>query len=497
MTIRRIEFKLGPLWEFLCDQTTRHLDLEGAIRSGKTTAAVWKIIHSCLTYAGIHWLAFRYSDDDTRTKLKPLISKSLGDIDVGAAWHAAERCFQFVNGSKLYCFGLKAQDQQSRYAKLRGTTLAGIYGDQAEEFDYDVYQELIGRLTQSGYPHQLLLTPNPPSEDHWLALEFPTDNRHAGNRYLRVSIYDNAQNLDAEVIRDLEQVYPVGHPKHGPMLLGIRGLGVQGRPVYGALDPREPATAAFDRARHERPLQLDARLPLYEGIDYGKAHPCVVWAQYTPWGELFFLGGIMGHHLYLEDFAPIIQQYRRRWFPAATELLSCCDPAGSHSSSHGLKATGVKLLRDLGFQVIYQPDSNSPAVRRAIIERLAGYMRRRSTRGEAFGVDSERWLRIGAATVTRHHFLADGFEAGYVWDRHQVSVGGKRMDRPLKDGWYEHGQNAAEYLEHNFGGPQPTLETMLERAAARRPRDVEDIDPYDLLVQAAQHRAGRHRGGYA
>ena len=48
-------------------------------------------------------------------------------------------------------------------------------------------------------------------------------------------------------------------------------------------------------------------------------------------------------------------------------------------------------------------------------------------------------------------FLADGFEAGYVWDEHFVSVGSKQIRKPKKDGWFEHGQNCHEYLELNFG----------------------------------------------
>ena len=51
---------LGPVAEFLTDET-RHLDLEGAIRSGKTTAALWKVLDSCLAHPGIHWLICRYT----------------------------------------------------------------------------------------------------------------------------------------------------------------------------------------------------------------------------------------------------------------------------------------------------------------------------------------------------------------------------------------------------------------------------------------------------
>jgi hypothetical protein len=85
-------------------------------------------------------------------------------------------------------------------------------------------------------------------------------------------------------------------------------------------------------------------------------------------------------------------------------------------------------------------------------------MRKRAAdRGEAFVVnaDPERWLTISASATVPDRFLADGFEAGYVWDEHMVSVNNKQVRRPKKDGWYEHGQNCAEYLEANFGAAPP------------------------------------------
>ena len=94
-----------------------------------------------------------------------------------------------------------------------------------------------------------------------------------------------------------------------------------------------------------------------------------------------------------------------------------------------------------------------------MVERMAGQMRKRAAdRGEAFVVsNSERWLRISEQSTLVDRFLSDGFEAGYVWDEHMVSVANKQVRKPKKDGWYEHGQNCAEYLEANFGAG-PTIE---------------------------------------
>ena len=48
-------------------------------------------------------------------------------------WDSTGQAYVLDNGSKVYIFGVKAQDQLARYSKIRGLTLAGIYNDQTEE----------------------------------------------------------------------------------------------------------------------------------------------------------------------------------------------------------------------------------------------------------------------------------------------------------------------------------------------------------------------------
>lgn len=457
----------GVATQVLLDET-RAIDLEGAFRSGKTTVALWKVLKSCLDHPGIAWLICRYSDGDTQTKLKPPWREMLRRAGIVPQWDPAALCDLLPNGSRVYIFGLKAQDQVSRYSKLRGITLAGIYCDQAEELPYDVYQEFAGRLSQNGMPHQLLLTPNPPSEDHWLAEVFPEDQHVAGHRYYSVPIYANAENLDPETIRELEAVYQPSHAKHRSAVLGLRGLNVIGKPVYAD---------SFRRALHVRPLTYNPDLPLCESIDFGKHHPCVVWGQFG-FGGALLLGGLLGQDLFLEDFAPLVKQYRAQWFPDRLEVQTTCDPAGSHNNSQGVRWNGITVLREHDIHAVYKDDANAPDVRAAMIERWASYMRKRRPGGqEAFGVCANdpadpRWVRVSARGLTPMAFLADAFEAGYVWDQHMVSVGSKQIRKPVKDGWYEHGMNCCEYLELAFGGAQRSVTDIAQHAARRARAEV-------------------------
>lgn len=491
----RIQFR-GPVARFMRDET-RYIDLEGAFRSGKTTACLFKVARACVAYPGMPWLICRWTDSDTHGILKPVWRKCLTMMGIGAEWDPSEHCDIFPNGpdpdqphrggSRVYIRGLKPQTELSRYAKLRGLTLAGVYNDQTEELPYDFYLELKGRLSAPGYPHQLILSPNPEfSEDHYLAKEFPIAQTNKNHHYYCVSIYDNAHNLDATVIPDLVTAYPPGSAKHRPAILGQRGVKVLGTPVYAGY---------FSRRIHEQSAAMNPELPLIESIDFGQHHPCVVWAQYDYHGGLHVLGAVMGLDLYLDDFAEVILRYRNEWFGGSSRIDSCCDPAGAHKSSQGARQTGVGILNDHGIYPMSQPDSNMPLIRSTAVERVGAAMRRRSpSGGEGFTVDPVRQVIVTATGIRSSKFMTDGLEAGYVWDPHPRSVGNKMVRVPLKDGWYEHGQNCLEYIELNFGGATRTA-AQVARDTARAARVAlqqaqRDHDPADRQVQT------RIRGGY-
>jgi hypothetical protein len=370
-----------------------------------------------------------------------------------------------------------------RYSKLRGLTVAGIYNDQTEELPHDLFLELCARLSQVGFPHQAIFSPNPPSFDSWLAREFPEDNSISGRMYYRLSIYDNGHNLAPETIEGNVNAFPPGHAKHRPMIWGMRGLNVMGEPCY---------KGAFVRQVHERLCAFDPSLPLCEAIDFGKHHPCVVWAQFPPIGGIRLLGGVLGQNLWLEDFLPIIQAYRAAWFPHVSLLQTCCDPAGTHDHGHGIRENALQVVKRFyppGHRIEYRENSNAPDVRLAMVERLAGHMRRRTPWGESFLVDGTRgpdgqvshWIRVDPRDgPLPFGFIADAFEAGYVWDEHYVSVGSKQVRKPKKDGFFEHGMNCCEYLELNFGGGQATDADEEARAVAARQRSSARPGVYHL-----------------
>ena len=56
-----VRFGLSSAQTAFWNATERYVDFEGAVRAGKTTPAVLKVIHSCLEHPGIQWLICRWT----------------------------------------------------------------------------------------------------------------------------------------------------------------------------------------------------------------------------------------------------------------------------------------------------------------------------------------------------------------------------------------------------------------------------------------------------
>ena len=479
-------FRVSDVQGQVLEATQRYLDVEGAIRSGKSYVSVLKFVQRANNEPGVQLLIARWSESDLEAQLKPLWRDMAKAWGLRLRWHADEQYDEVVQtGARVYLRGLKASESTSRYAKFRGLTLAGILVDQAEELPYDIYSELKGRLSQPGYAHQLIVTPNPPSEGHWLANEFPEDNRKASHRYVRFTLRDNLVNLGLDTVEAIEAAYPQGTSQHRRLIEGRRGLANQGEPVYRGY---------FDRALHVQTVDMDPEVALLESWDYGHSFPCVVWGQRLPWGETRYLGGVMGQGMFLPDFAQVAMRYRAEWFPNPLEVRSTGDPAGEAASNQGVPQRAIDVLRELGIMVTSTPAANHIEKRNYAIQQQAAAMQRRTRQGEAFRVNP-RFVLVTPHGIKHTEVLVDAFEAGYVWDERVFSnTLSPSTRRPKKDGFYDHCMNCSEYMELAFGFSQPSRVEIrkLDQQALRNAQ--KDHDPYDRRQQrvlvGAQRRGG-------
>ncbi len=466
--------------EILADRTPE-VDIEGSLNCGKTTLCLWMELEALRNFPGIWSFAFRYSDTDTKTKLRPAIEQLCAIRSESMKWDGTELCYHVPNGSRLYTFGIKSADLLSRYSKLRGLPVSRIYNDQSEELPEDMSGELRGRLRPDlatrlagrSYPTRLTFSPNPLSDRSWLAKQFPATNTLKGRRYFSLSLYDNAHNLPPETIAGLEAAYPPDHPRYKSIILGQRGPNILGTPIYAGL---------FKRELHRREITVrDGQL--IEGFCTGKSHPCWVIAQRTRTGALQFLGGIIGVDLFLTDFLPIVLEHRRDWFGQGADIKTCASPTGAVDDP--ARFSDMDLLRDYGFKPRWCENSNAPDVRLAMIEQLGDAMRHRTHTGEealAVNDDPQRWLEASREGIKPNPFLAEGFEVGYVKDEHFSSVAHKEVRQPKADDWFEMGQRGAELLVQNFCAGKPTQaakDAKARDARASEPREPKERSSMD------------------
>lgn len=457
--------------------TDLYQNLEGAVRSGKTTVALLKVGYYCEQHPGLVGLIARWKEKDAHSQL----AAKFRELYAGKVhWNAREECFEFRNSSRVYVRGLKPSEGSARYSRFAGLTVAIGYIDQPEEVPEDIFDALKARFSQPGMPHFCILTPNPVDDDHWLSRQFPLTNDRPGSVYLKTSVYDNRAVLGEDYIQQLELSYPVGHPLRRRYVDGERGVSVIGTPVYKGY---------FSRGAHvNEDLQFDPALQLYEGWDFGQHHPAVSWMQFQQGGAvLAILGGVQGESLFLETFAPHVLRIREQWFPGTTpeiqqvdesrlagwaireprarlrqttEVDSIGDPAGGFANSQGTSHNGVTVLRELGVYVRSQSDANMPDRRNFSIQTISGYMERSMPDGSPCFQINPRFLMVSPERgVYSKPVLVDALELGYVWDElstaRSAAPNTRRPKKNFPGDIYSHNMNGLEYIVLAVAPPTP------------------------------------------
>ena len=444
------------------EASERAIDFEGSIRSGKSTAAGIKVWMYALQYPGIRCLAARWKSEDVEGQLRSLWRQvaEFYPPQVHPEWDSKEQAYVFPNGSWVYMRSLKASDEDARYSKFRGLTLAIVWIEQAEEVPQDVYVELKGRLSQKNYPKQIILTPNSVDEDDWIAEEFPDDGDRPGHRYIRADLWSNAANLDPETIAGFEQDFPEGHPKRLTMLEGKRGPNVIGQAVYDGV---------FKDEHVSMDVEFDPLLDLYEGWDFGHSAPACVWAQYREdTDDLTVVGAAQGRDMFLEQFVPYVLDLRKEWFEYS-RIISYCDPNGVSPSSHGMKTTAAEYLNSMNVHVVAAMNGNDAAVRDRSIQAIAGRM----FRGRfAMNPRCREFTRKGDTIETREsRLVVSAFKAGYVWNEKRASPqNAPNIRLPKKGTRYDHTMNCVEYIVVGAGIQPRVVGVALESARQRSER---------------------------
>ena len=192
----------------------------------------------------------------------------------------------------------------------------------------------------------------------------------------------------------------------------------------------------FLRTMHVKSLSTVVNKELILGWDYGWVHPACVISQLDAKGRWLLLDCIFGDRELIKDFGEKVKTYINKVY-LGHNILSYGDPAGEQESDKSLK-TSAMILAEVGFNVVSRPSNTSLTnydARKSIIEGKLKSL-----------IDGMPALMVNDTPLTQ--IIIEGFEGGYRYP--DANKQGFVVDRPVKDGYFEHVFNALEYIAVNL-----------------------------------------------
>lgn len=345
--------------------------LRGPRGEGKTTGGIVRIMRVAAGNVDAQPLKVIVVRD-TWTNLQRTVSESLIE-GARAGWWTVEFFEQgteaVLNGgiARLYLLGM---DRPADANKLQGMS-AGMgwieepapAADLSSGVPLDVFGMLWSSLRQTGFPHSLQLTMNPPDEEHWtVSLELSGQALSVAHKALVVRLFNIPPGENIHL--------PSGYRERMRAAFELAGRQdlidrlVEGK--IGSITMGEAVAPEFNELIHvaKEALPCDPRWPAFRFWDFG-LNPTCIWLQLTPRGHLYVLGTRVGQNVGLEqhvktDVLPFQRKYglgvpmTTRIARDGSRLLVHEDAEGQalplpgHQGGFGRGAATGYLYRDLG-----------------------------------------------------------------------------------------------------------------------------------------------------
>lgn len=421
--------------------------LVGGLGSGKSRMAIEEVIALSAEHDEIEMFVMRKTmpanRDSTLNEFLKYIPEALG------VYNKRTEQFNCVNGSKIMFRGL------DEHTKIKSTNVAVIVMDEADEFSYDDFQTLKGRIRQvkrdgSPYPLHLILVLNPVDEDHWIYQQFVKNSsayeEAGGLLVLHLSTYENEKNLPPGYIKSVTAGMT---PQEIDRYIGGNwGTIVKGKPVY---------TDVFRADLHLKKWSIHSGLTLCRGWDFGFNHPACVFQLKDSLGRKNIDFEMLGTCETLDTFAKrVLEATKLRYGTLA--VFDYCDPRGFDKSDKGLddkSGSSVDILNSLGVMPIGERgvrayvEPGIQMIRKALSTLIAG---------EPELTINPECLKIKAA-----------FGGRYVRDDY---------GDVKKDGLYEHLMDAHRYIEYNDRSNSAVRQVMQTIANKRKAKTYNRITGY-------------------
>lgn len=403
----------------------------GGFGSGKTMTLVWDGIDKCLKWPGFRWGLFRDTLQDLRdTTMTTFFEECPPELIY--TYRKKDEKVILINGSEILfrSFRASAGTKRNQFeGKIKGLNLGGFGIDEGNECEEHQFNMLQARLRQTGIPwHGGWLATNPPNEDHWIYKKFdgPESDKDLFESF-HASTRDNP-HLPPNFITDLEKEYAKSPGWIAKFIDGAYGQIVDGDPVYDMF----LATTKDGREWHTRKnLKWQPAFgPVHRYWDFGWHRPAVLFGQVTPDGRWKIYKEFLGNNIDIYKFAERVIKLSNEMFRGAV-FEDYGDPAGKQKSDKS-DLSSIEILKNRYKIHVHNRYSRI----REGTDIIAGKMRGTVDGEPTFQVDTSCTVYI------------QGLEGGYCRPKATDGSG----EEPIKDGYFEHLQDAARYGAINLFG---------------------------------------------
>ena len=310
--------------------SARYKALVGALGSGKTAVGCVEGILQSIEHPGNVGLVARKSLPELKSTTLKRFFEFLPDPLVISYNKTDRELYIRTNGEpSLVHFG--PLDEIGRYKSLE---LGWFFIDEADQTTEDHWLTLCGRLRLKGIPAYGMVATNPTSTSHWIYDKWvvsPTE----GYEIFRSKTSDNEVNLPKGYLGELRKTYPEDWQKR--FLDGH----------FGVLQSGDPAFPDFSEHEHVRKIEPIKGLNIIRGWDFGRKHPCCVFAQVDELGRLRIYRTLKGENKDIYAFTDMViamsRQYFNFWF-LRNEFEDYCDIAGKQEHDSGKPS--IQVLQD-------------------------------------------------------------------------------------------------------------------------------------------------------
>ena len=406
--------------------------------SGKSRALIEELVQSGIDYPGYPMAVYRKTlpslRDSTLHEYRMLVPEGIGRMQETLL------SYGFYNKSFINFRGLDDPN------KAKSTNYATIVMEEADEFTYDDFKFLNGRIRAQGkWPLRIILLLNPVDETHWIYKTFVGNaeamdlagresNGNSGPGLLveHFSTYDNKENLPPGYIESMtagmspDEIDRYVHGKWGTILKGV--------PVYGKI---------LNPDLHLRTVSFDSSMRVSRGWDFGFNHPACVWRVIDNFGRKNINHELLGDKEDIQTFARRVLEITKQRYGDAP-VSDYGDPHGNDKKDDG--ESSVSRLRELGIFI-----ESERKVRDYVEPGIALVRKELSTLIEGvpeLTIDP-RCTIIRAAYFGKYVRDEDGF--------------------PKKDGFYDHLCDADRYLAYNHKSNSVVKDLILSRKNRARP----------------------------